>query len=187
MNEQTQATMFSSDFPDWETPPQVMAYIADVMKRRIVLDVCATDRNAKAPFHISASEDALQVNWPKRIATLDNHPESAFFYMNPPYGRGVGKWIRHAMLAAITNPIGGGVCLLPARTDVEWFHDYVHPIIRREVNGEVVFWRGRLPFMRVGEFVRDDKGRIVCAPFPSMLVTFFGNNAGTAAVRTNGK
>ena len=55
---------------------------------------------------------------------------------------------------------GGGyaelvVCLLPARTDTAWWHDYV-------MHGEVHFIRGRLKF----------GGSKNNAPFPSALVVF---------------
>jgi hypothetical protein len=88
--------------------------------------------------------------------------------MNPPYGRGIGKWVararsqsdRHGMVV---------VCLLPARTDTKWFADHC-------VHGEVRFIKGRLKFGRVnkaGEKVTTD-----AAPFPSMVVIFGGVRSG---------
>lgn len=47
------------------------------------------------------------------------------------------------------------VCLLPARTDTAWFHDYC-------IKGDITFIRGRLKF-------NDGKQG---APFPSMVVVF---------------
>lgn len=47
------------------------------------------------------------------------------------------------------------VCLLPARTDTGWFHDYC-------MKGKIEYIRGRLKFGNAKN----------SAPFPSMLVTF---------------
>jgi hypothetical protein len=47
------------------------------------------------------------------------------------------------------------VCLVPARTDTRWWHDYA-------VQGEIRFIRGRLKF----------GGHKANAPFPSAVVIF---------------
>lgn len=56
--------------------------------------------------------------------------------------------------------------LLAARTDVEWFHEYIwdEPCHRPRVGVSVEFLMGRLVFRRAG---KPDP-----APFPSMLVVF---------------
>ena len=75
-------------------------------------------------------------------------------FMNPPYGRQIGKWVQKAWEES--QKAGTVVvCLLPARTDTAWFHDYCR-------KGEVRFIRGRLRF-------GDAKNT---APFPSMVVIF---------------
>ena len=51
------------------------------------------------------------------------------------------------------------VCLLPARTDTAWWHDYC-------MKGKITFVRGRLKF-------GDGKNP---APFPSAVVVFDGKN-----------
>jgi site-specific DNA-methyltransferase (adenine-specific) len=51
------------------------------------------------------------------------------------------------------------VCLVPARTDTAWWHDYA-------IKGEVTFIRGRLKF---------GAGKN-SAPFPSAVVTFKPSN-----------
>lgn len=73
--------------------------------------------------------------------------------MNPPYGRTIGKWVRKAWEASREGATV--VCLLPARTDTAWWHDYC-------MRGEVRFIRGRLKF-------GDSKSG---APFPSAVVVF---------------
>ena len=71
--------------------------------------------------------------------------------MNPPYGREIGWWVRKAAECGVT-----AVCLLPARTDTAWFHDYIYG------KAEIRFIRGRLKF-------GNSKNS---APFPSMIVIF---------------
>jgi site-specific DNA-methyltransferase (adenine-specific) len=77
--------------------------------------------------------------------------------MNPPYGREIGKWIKKACSASGAKV----VCLLPARTDTAWWHDYIMP------HGKIEFLRGRLKF----------GGHRNSAPFPSVIV-IFENSAG---------
>lgn len=74
--------------------------------------------------------------------------------MNPPYGREIGDWMRKAYQSCNQN---GAlvVCLVPARTDTAWWHDYA-------MKGEIRFLRGRLKF----------GGAETNAPFPSALVIF---------------
>ena len=73
--------------------------------------------------------------------------------MNPPYGREIGRWMKKASEASATV-----VCLVPARTDTAWWHDYA-------MQGEIEFLRGRLKF-------GDSKNS---APFPSAIVVFRGS------------
>lgn len=69
-------------------------------------------------------------------------------FVNPPYGRAIGQWVRKAL----TEPIDECVLLVPARTDTVWFAPlFAYPIC---------FLRGRLRF----------SGAETSAPFPSALV-----------------
>lgn len=69
-------------------------------------------------------------------------------YLNPPYGRVIGRWIVKAM----TEPVSELLLLVPARTDTAWFQSlYEHPIC---------LVRGRLRF----------SGARSGAPFPSALI-----------------
>lgn len=71
----------------------------------------------------------------------------------PPYGRSITKWMKKAYE---TSQRGVKVvCLVPARTDTKWWHDYA-------MKGEIQFIRGRLKF-------GDAKNS---APFPSAIVVF---------------
>ena len=90
------------------------------------------------PCPLNPTFDGLEVKW------------GGCNYMNPPYGRQIGKWIKKAS----ENPMT--VCLLPARTDTRWFHDYIYG------KAEIRFLKGRLKF----------GGSKNSAPFPSMVVIF---------------
>lgn len=107
---------------------------------RFQLDVCADGKNAKCKKYISKKDDGLKVSWKKYIC-----------WMNPPYGREIGKWVKKA-----SEHQGLVVALLPARTDTRWFHEYIYG------KAEIRFIRGRLKF-------GDSKNS---APFPSMVVVW---------------
>ena len=78
-------------------------------------------------------------------------------YCNPPYGREIHKWLRHALESSLWYS-SLVVCLVPSRTDTKWWHDYV---MKAE---EIRFLRGRLKF-------GNSKNS---APFPSAIVIFGG-------------
>lgn len=86
--------------------------------------------------------------------------------MNPPYGRQIGNWVKKAKEAARQGK-ATVVCLLPARTDTAWWHDYVMKA------NEIRLIRGRLKF-------GDGKGS---APFPSAIVVF--RKGLTSSIRIN--
>jgi hypothetical protein len=75
--------------------------------------------------------------------------------MNPPYGRTIGQWLRKAWRSAQNGDAEIVVCLLPARVDTAWWHDYC-------TKGEQRFFKGRLRFGNAKH----------SAPFPSALVVF---------------
>ena len=139
--------MFSSASGDWETPQGLF----DELNKEFgfTLDACATPLNTKCPLFYS--EESLDRTWPGRV------------FVNPPYGREIGKWVSHAYTESqccIGNEVV--VMLLPSRTDTAWFHEYV---LRAD---EIRFIRGRLKF----------SGWHTSAPFPAMVVVFRGKSIG---------
>jgi len=133
--------MFSSKTCEWETPQAFFDALNDEF--HFDLDVCATAENAKCPQYFTKEQDGLSQQWHGRC------------WMNPPYGREIGKWVRRAYESAMTGGCQLVCCLLPARTDTAWWHDYC-------MNGEIRFVRGRLKF----------GGSRNSAPFPSAVVIF---------------
>jgi phage N-6-adenine-methyltransferase len=133
------AVHFSSKTDNWATPQ----WLFDLLDGEFSFDfdVCADETNAKCSRYYDLDDDGLKQEW--RDAC----------WLNPPYGREIGKWVKKAYES---SHLGATVvCLLPARTDTAWFHDYC-------IKGEVRLLRGRLKF-------GDGKSP---APFPSMIVIF---------------
>lgn len=107
---------------------------------------------------------------------------STIAYMNPPYGREIGKWIEKAYRET-RNPGTVVVALLPARTDTKYFHTWIYNGFRVET----IFLKGRLIFgsdeywqwLWEQEIINGKKntlfgkiGKKNSAPFPSMLCIF---------------
>jgi phage N-6-adenine-methyltransferase len=78
------------------------------------LDACATQQNAKCVRYFTKADDGLKQEWTGRV------------FMNPPYGREIGKWVRKAYEESRKNA-ESVVCLLPSRTDTSWWHDEKDP------------------------------------------------------------
>lgn len=135
--------MFSSKTDDWATPINFFRKLDEEFG--FDLDVCASIANAKASRYFTREDDGLSRKW------------SGCAWMNPPYGREIGRWIRKAFESVESGDAQVVVCLVPARTDTAWWHDYCQ-------RGEVRFVRGRLKF-------GDSKNS---APFPSAVVIFRG-------------
>lgn len=132
--------LYTSNSDCWATPQNVF----DVLDKefRFDLDVCATRENAKCEKFYSLDENALIQEW------------NGTCFMNPPYGRAIGQWVKKAYESAQKGATV--VCLLPARTDTAWFHSYCMK------SSDVRFCRGRLHFS-------ESKNS---APFPSCIVVF---------------
>jgi site-specific DNA-methyltransferase (adenine-specific) len=81
--------------------------------------------------------------------------------MNPPYGRGIERWVAKALESSQRGATV--VCLLPARVDAAWFHDFVWQ------QAEVRFPRGRLKFRG---FAGRGTAHGQFAPFPCVIAVF---------------
>ena len=137
----TLEVMGSSRSDEWPTDPAVFAALA-AEHGPLDLDVCATGENAKCDRFFTREDDGLAQAWTGRV------------WMNPPYGRMIGEWMRKAWESSQTTA-ELVVCLVPARTDTRWWHEYA-------VVGEITFLRGRLRFGNA----------TASAPFPSAVIVF---------------
>lgn len=131
---------FSSKTDLWETPADLYQSIERVYHP--TLDVCATPENAKCERYFTPEQDGLAQEW------------EGVCWMNPPYGREIGKWVEKAADSAAEGK-ATVIALLPARTDTAWWHDHV-------MGNKITFLRGRLKF----------GGSKNSAPFPSAIVVF---------------
>ena len=125
MNKNTKLVMFSSKDVDWETPQEFF----DKLNWRFGpfdLDPCADVSNTKCANFFTEPENGLIKSW-----------EGFTSFVNPPYGRGIEKWIKKGYDEARKNNTKV-VMLIPARTDTKYWHQYVMKA------DEVYFIKGRL-------------------------------------------
>ena len=147
MNKSTQVVMFSSKTGEWATPQDFFNKL-DWRFGPFDLDPCADPRNTKCLNFFTEAEDGLSKDW------------SGFTsFVNPPYGRGLDKWIKKGYEESRREETKV-VMLIPSRTDTKYWHDYV---MRAD---EVYFIKGRLKF---GDSSNS-------APFPSAVVVFDGSH-----------
>ena len=128
---------FSSATDLWSTPQDFFDKQNAIYG--FTLDVCATAANAKCARYFTEADDGLAQPW------------DGVNWMNPPY-KDMKKFVQKAFSErghAVT------VCLIPARTNTRWWHDYA-------MKGQIEFIRGRLKFGNAKN----------SAPFPSALVVF---------------
>ena len=134
---------FASAKQDWETPDDLFSKVNSEFK--FTRDACASASNTKCAQYWTADDSRLDKEW------------DGVNWMNPPF-KDMKKFIQKAFEQrgnAIT------VCLIPARTNTKWWHEFC-------MKGEVFFICGRPKF----------KGCIHGLPQPLALVVF-GRGCGT--------
>lgn len=132
----------SSNTCEWETPQDFFDRWNE--QYHFDLDVCATHENAKCSRYFTKEQNGLEEEWKGNC------------WMNPPYGKEIREWMRKAYESMMEGATV--VCLVPARTDTAWWHEYA-------MKGKITFIRGRLKF----------GGQKNSAPFPSAIVVFEGS------------
>ena len=136
--------MFSSNDDSWETPPSLFNVLD--MEFNFSLFPCCTKQTAKCKKFFTKEEDGLIQDWSKDIV-----------FVNPPYGREIGKWVEKSYNEAKKG--AKVVMLIPSRTDTKWFHDFIYN------KAEIRFLKGRIRFLQ-------NKKELNAAPFPTMLIIF---------------
>ena len=126
---------FMSQRLDWQTPKDV--YDKLNAEFHFDFDPCPHD----------PTFDGLSIDWGQSN------------FVNPPYGREIGKWITKGIAQHLTGKTV--VFLIPSRTDTKWWH---YQIMKHA--DEIRFIKGRLKF----------GGAVNCAPFPSCIVVMRGKN-----------
>lgn len=115
----------------WATPPEV--FVPLNAEFDFTLDPCATAETAKCLRYFTERDDGLVQDW-----------GTCRVFMNPPYGREIYAWTRKAREAAEAGALVVG--LLPASTDLKWWHD---DVVGR---AEVRYIRGRVRFLTGGPY-----------------------------------
>ena len=137
----TMTVHYSSLSNEWSTPAELFARLD--AEFGFTLDPCATPQNAKCKKFFTQADDGLRQSWAgERV------------FMNPPYGRQIGAWVRKAFEESQRGALV--VCLIPARTDTSYWHEYCMNA------SEIRLLRGRVKF----------GGQAWGAPFPSAVVVF---------------
>lgn len=138
---------FSSRHHEWSTPADLFNELNEIF--HFDLDACADATNAKCSRYFTKEQDALKQRWSGRV------------FMNPPYGRVIAAFMHKAYEESLLGATV--VCLVPSRTDTDWWHRYAK-------RGQIIYLRGRLKF----------GGAESSAPFPSAIVIFWGGRLGDA-------
>ncbi len=136
------AVHYSSERHDWTTPRDFFENLH--REFHFTLDAAASHENALCGRYYTEADDGLSQHW------------HGVVWVNPPYGRQIGKWIRKA--AEESRKGATVVMLIPARTDTAAWHEH----ILHRPNVETRFVRGRLKFGAATEN----------APFPCAVVVF---------------
>ena len=133
---------YMSKSNEWTTPPDLFNELN--YKHNFTLDPCCTKQSALCDKYYTIEDDGLKQDWGGEIV-----------FMNPPYGREIGKWVEKAYKESLKGAVV--VCLIPARTDTRYWHDYIFPYA-----SGIKFLKGRLKF---------GNGKN-SAPFPSAIIEF---------------
>lgn len=115
----------------WETPPEVFDPLH--AEFNFTLDPCCQIATAKCAKFYTEAENGLEQDWGRERV-----------FMNPPYGREVYAWTKKARESAERGALVVG--LLPASTDLAWWHDDV------KGHAEVRYIRGRVRFLTGGPY-----------------------------------
>jgi len=116
---------------NWITPPEV--YIPLYEEFKFTLDPCASAENHKCTKFFTEADNGLEQSWAGHRV-----------FMNPPYGREIYAWTRKARHEQAKGVLVVG--LLPASTDLAWWHEDVAGL------AEVRYIRGRVRFLTDGPY-----------------------------------
>jgi phage N-6-adenine-methyltransferase len=128
----------------WATPQKVFDKLNQEF--RFTVDVCADHENKKVTPYFTRLE-GLSATWRGRC------------FLNPPYGREIGEWMRKAQQSALEGAIV--VALVPTRTNAPWWHDYA---LKAD---EIRFVRKKLAFESEGHTKHG-------VPFTGHAIVVFG-------------
>jgi phage N-6-adenine-methyltransferase len=149
--------MFTSDDERWGTPQPLF----DVLNSEFhfTIDLAALPSNAKCSLYYTPEQNGLLQDW------------HGVCWLNPPYGRDTNRWLKKAYESSRSGAVI--VCLLPARTDTNWFHRWIIG------KASIRFIRGRLAF----QGFNTTGGARGQAPFGSMIAIYDGKPCITESMK----
>lgn len=124
MKKQVNQSWFKAKSQEYETSDNIFVPLNNEFQ--FTLDVAASKRNAKCIQYYTENDNGLIQNWGQNIC-----------WMNPPFGRQMKLWVEKAYRASLNGATV--VCLLPVRSNTNWWHDYC-------MKGEIRFIRGEVKF-----------------------------------------
>ena len=108
--------LHSSKDDSWRTPPEVFSALNQEFN--FTLDAASTEENSLCGTHITQEQDALgDTPWSEYIQT------PGAVWLNPPYGRNVGLWVRRAFVESQSSDLCV-VVLVMACTDTKWWSNW---------------------------------------------------------------
>lgn len=112
---------------EYSTP---LAIVAPLIKEfDLATDVCASAYNYKLPNYFTKEDSAFLKSW------------NGNCWMNPPFNKDLGKWVKKAYEETyrIDGINGTKVCLIPVRSNTNWWSYVSEKAEIRFINGEVNF------------------------------------------------
>jgi site-specific DNA-methyltransferase (adenine-specific) len=162
---------------EWSTPRSLFERLSAI-HGCYQMDLAASGANTMCRRFISRDQDALAQVWSPECRN------AARFWLNPPYGRHIDRWIKKARASAIAHPVLIS-CLIPARVETAYWTESIWTTagqlrgayyglddlgVRISLDSatlgiEIRLLSGRVSFELAGK-------KLDPAPFPSAVVTF---------------
>ena len=116
-------------YAEYWTPGYVLDSVYQVLGKPVGLDPACNPGipNVESEHYYKASTDGLV--WPWEAETL---------FLNPPYGKHIGKWTGKLVQEYQAGHTKEAILLVPAKMEVKW----VQPLLEYPV----CFWKGRVWF-----------------------------------------
>lgn len=124
----------SSKSTEYQTPIEFYEKLDSIF--HFSIDPCTTEDNPLGTerfFTATEKYDGLDQEW------------NGNTFINPPFGKGIGEWIRTMYEESMKYPSFKYVMLLPARTDTKYFHELMTG--KYKGNSVIYLLKGRLKFV----------------------------------------
>ena len=154
MTKEDWQVIHSSKHDDWRTP----GWLFDRLNKEFnfSLDAAASPHNALCNNYLMKPA-GLVSDWAHNMAG-----DLQTVFVNPPYGRHVGKWVEKAILEQAKGATV--VMLMSACTDTIWWHNWAWQA------DQIRLMKGRVPFRR------EDGSKASSAPKGSAILVFRPSN-----------